>query len=65
MRDKELVLEVLRQIEDAATKIVSRFQAIRPVSDFTDSSAGVEKMHAICMMLITIGEDLKKSRQNH
>jgi len=60
MRDKELVLEVLRQIEDAATKIVSRFQAIRPVSDFTDSSAGVEKMHAICMMLIVIGKSLKK-----
>jgi hypothetical protein len=26
MRDKELVLEVLRQTEDAAAKIVARFQ---------------------------------------
>ncbi len=43
MRDKELTLEVLRQIEDAAVKIVTRFQAIRQVSDFTDSPAGVEK----------------------
>jgi uncharacterized protein with HEPN domain len=59
MHDTELVLEVLHQIEEAAAKIVSRFQAIRQVSDFTDSSAGVEKMDAICMMLIVIGESLK------
>ena len=59
MRDKELVLEVLRQTEDAAAKIVSRFQPIRQVEDFTDTPAGVEKMDAICMMLIVIGESLK------
>ncbi len=59
MRDKELTSEVLRQIEEAATKIMARFQAIHVVSDFTDSPAGVEKMDAICMMLIVIGESLK------
>jgi uncharacterized protein with HEPN domain len=59
MRDTELVLEVLRQIEDAAEKIGTRFQPIRQVSDFTDSQAGVEKMDAICMMMIVIGESLK------
>jgi hypothetical protein len=37
----------LRQTEDAAAKIVARFQFIRRVSDFTDSPAGVEKMDAI------------------
>jgi uncharacterized protein with HEPN domain len=59
MRDKELTLEVLRQIEEAAAKIITRFEAIRRVSDFTDSPAGVEKMDAICMVLIVIGESLK------
>ena len=59
MRDKELTLEILRQIEEASAKIVARFQNIRQVSDFTDSPAGVEKMDAICMMLIVIGESLK------
>jgi len=59
MRDKELVLEVLRQIEEAAEKIISRFQAIQKVDDFTDSPAGMEKMDAICMQLIVIGESLK------
>jgi uncharacterized protein with HEPN domain len=59
MCDKELVLEVLRQIEDAAAKIAIRFQSIGRVSDFTDTPAGVEKMDAICMMMIVIGESLK------
>lgn len=59
MRDRELVLEVLRQIEDAAYKIVTRFQSVRQVNDFTDTPAGVEKMDAICMMMIVIGESLK------
>ena len=59
MPDKELILEVLRQIEEATAKIIARFEAIQQVSDFTDSDAGVEKMDAICMMLIVIGESLK------
>lgn len=37
MRDQELVLEILRQIEDAAGKIVTRFRPIQQVSDCTDS----------------------------
>ena len=59
MRDKELTLEVLRQIDDAAGKIMSRFASIGSVTDFTDTPAGVEKMDAICMMMIVIGESLK------
>lgn len=59
MHDTELVLEVLRQIEEAAKKIVTRFAGIRQVSDFTGSPAGVDKLDAICMMLIVIGESLK------
>jgi len=59
MRNKELVIEVLRQIEAAAQKVVQRFQVIDKPADFTDSPAGIEKMDAICMMLIVIGESLK------
>ena len=59
MRDKELCLEVLRQIEEAAAKVIVRFEPIHQVSDFTGTPAGVEKMDAICMMLIVIGESLK------
>ncbi len=59
MRDKELALETLGQIEEAATKIINRFEPIKQVSDFTDISAGIDKMDAICMMMIVIGEALK------
>ena len=59
MLNKELALEVLRQLEEAVQKIVDRFQVIDQPADFTDTAAGMEKMDAICMMLIVIGESLK------
>ncbi|MBU8911634.1 MAG: DUF86 domain-containing protein [Desulfobacterales bacterium] len=59
MLDTELVLEVLRQIEEAAQRIIDRFQAINAPGDFSDTTTGMEKMDAICMMLIVIGESLK------
>ena len=60
MRDIELTLEILTQIQDAAQKVVQRFQVIDKPNDFSDTSAGMEKMDSICMMLIVIGESLKK-----
>ena len=60
MRDIELTLEILKQIQNAAYKVVQRFQVINKPNDFSDTSAGVEKMDSICMMLIVIGESLKK-----
>ena len=59
MRNKELVSEILCQIEEAALKIIHRFQVINQPADFTDTQAGTEKMDSICMMLIVIGESLK------
>ncbi|MCD4719417.1 MAG: hypothetical protein K8S13_06105 [Desulfobacula sp.] len=43
---KELVLEVLRQIEESAQKVIDRFQVIDEPGDFTDTPAGMEKMDA-------------------
>ncbi len=60
MYDKELVLEVLGQIRTASQTILGRFKPVKTVSDFTDSPAGREKLDSICMLLISIGESLKK-----
>ncbi len=60
MYDKELVLEVLGQIRMASQRILSRFKPVKTVADFTDSPAGQEKLDSICMLLIAIGESLKK-----
>ena len=59
MYDKDLVLEVLTQIYQAADTVGKRFEPIKSANDFTDSEGGVEKLDAICMQLIAIGESLK------
>ena len=41
MHDNELVAEVLRQIEEAADKIVTRFASVRQVSDLVGSAVGM------------------------
>ena len=60
MYDKELTLEVLEQIRTASQTILDRFKPVKAVSDFTGSPAGTEKLDSICMLLIAIGETLKK-----
>jgi len=54
-----LILEILEQVYDSARKILRRFEPIKSVNDFTDFEAGMEKLDAICMQLIAIGEALK------
>lgn len=59
MYDKELVSDILNQILDASKEVINRFNPIQKAEDFTNSSAGKEKLDSICMQLITIGESLK------
>ncbi len=60
MYEKELVLEILTQIISSAQTILKRFAPIHSPDDFTDSDGGNEKLDAICMQLIALGESLKK-----
>ena len=59
MYDRDLILEILTQIYEATSTISRRFEPIKSANDFTDSEAGMEKLDAICMQLIAIGESLK------
>ena len=59
MHDKELILEILDQIYKSTQKVLKRFKPIKSVRDFTESEEGMEKLDAICMQLIAIGEALK------
>lgn len=59
MYDPKLVLEILSQILEAAGRIERRFAPIRSPDDFTLSDEGLDRLDAICMMLIAIGEHLK------
>ncbi len=59
MHDRELAQEVLNQIHQAAVTVLARFEPIKSANDFTNSPEGMEKLDAICMQLIAIGESLK------
>ena len=59
MHNRELVLEILKQIYDSTQRVIKRFEPIKSVYEFTDSESGMEKLDAICMQLIVIGEALK------
>lgn len=57
--NKELALHILRQIEKAILLIQSRTSEIHSASDFLSSPQRAEKLDAVCMQFITIGESLK------
>ena len=59
MFDKNLVLSILQQIDEALEKIRSRSEQIHSADDFTNSQSGMEKLDSICMLFIAIGEALK------
>lgn len=59
MYDKALAQEILNQICHSVETIIKRFEPIRSVDDFTNSPAGMEKLDAICMQLVIVGENLK------
>ena len=59
MYDKELIINILSQTANSIDKISHRFTPIKSADDFTDTEEGAEKLDAICMQLITIGESIK------
>ena len=59
MYDKDLALEILKQVYNSTQTIKRRFEPVKSATDFTKSDTGLEKLDAICMQLIAIGESLK------
>ncbi len=59
MFDRTLAQEILRQILWSTQTISRRFAPITSPDDFLDSEAGMEKLDAICMQLIALGESVK------
>jgi uncharacterized protein with HEPN domain len=60
MFDAELVKEILGQILIATGRIERRFATIQQPDDFLATEEGLLRLDGIGMMLITIGESLKK-----
>ncbi len=59
MFDRELVRGVLLQIQTAIERVSRRSSSVESPDDFLASDEGIDKLDAICMMLIAIGESLK------
>jgi len=60
MYDRELVLEIFRNITWSIEQIIKRFHTIKSSDDFLKDDVGLEKLDSICMQLINIGEALKQ-----
>lgn len=60
MYDKNLLKDKLEQISEAVSRIEKRFSAIGTPSDFLTTEANQDKLDAIAMLLIAIGESFKK-----
>ncbi len=60
MPDMTLVREKLQQIEESLNRIQRRSSKISSPEDFTANEDNLDKLDAIAMMLIAIGESFKK-----
>jgi len=60
MYDRELVIDILKNINWSLEQITKRFQIVQSSDDFIKDDIGLEKLDSICMQLITIGEALKQ-----
>ena len=59
MPDKELVREILSQIDNALETIKFRFEPVDSIDYFLETPSGEEKLDSLCMLFIAIGESLK------
>jgi uncharacterized protein with HEPN domain len=60
MYDRNLLIEKLKQIDEALDRVHRRSEGIDSPDAFLDTPEGIDKLDAICMMLIAVGESFKK-----
>jgi uncharacterized protein with HEPN domain len=59
MFNVDLVKEVLRQILTATETIQKRIKTIKCPDDFLKNERSLDKLDALCMQLIAVGESIK------
>lgn len=60
MYDRSLILELLDEVGEAIRRIDRRFSTISKPDDFVTNDDGLDRLDAIAMMLIAIGENFKR-----
>jgi hypothetical protein len=56
MYDRTLVLDILGQIDGALQKVRDRSRRIASADELTATQEGEERLDALCMLFIAIGE---------
>ena len=59
MYDREVLVDKLKTLLEALERIPRRFSSIAEPADFYGSDEGIDRMDAICMILIAAGEEFK------
>jgi len=57
--EQELVQSILEQMILSCERVEKRFSTIHSINDFLDTEEGIEKLDAICMQIIALGESVK------
>ena len=60
MYDKDLVIDIIKNIIWSLDQIQKRFKGITTSDDFIRDDSGLEKLDSICMQFINVGEALKQ-----
>jgi uncharacterized protein with HEPN domain len=60
MKDPKLTLQLLIQLDEAIQRIKWRFEEIEAPEDFTRDRSGLDSLDGIAMMLIALGETVKR-----
>jgi uncharacterized protein with HEPN domain len=59
MFNKELILNILQQIEYAIDRILATSETVKIPDDYATSTTGMERLESTCMLLTAIGESVK------
>ena len=60
MRDKELVIETLEQIELVVENLLESTTNLSDINELLTSADGMLRLNGICMSFIIIGEEVKR-----
>jgi uncharacterized protein with HEPN domain len=60
MSDVELIRDILANIITAIERIERRFHGIQSPEDFVTDNDGIDRLDGIAMMLIAVGEQVKR-----
>jgi len=60
MYERDFTLQLLIQLDEAIQRIKWRFEDIQTPEDFTRDRCGLDRLDSIAMMLIALGETVKR-----